>query len=305
MRLFCRPWWVTLWVCVAIFAAGNVYGGAADRLILHPTTHPIPTAGLTQLLIGPEDQPVEVWQMLPARGIQTQGYVITFNGNADRAESAIKRFRWMWKDLPVEVWAVNFPGYGGSAGKGELAEITPAALAVYDHLKKQAGDKPIIVDGNSIGTTAALSLASQRPVDFVTLTHPPALKPMIINENGWWNLGVLAGTVAAGVPADLDSLATAPKCTMPALMLISDGDTVVPVKYQKLVAKAYKGKAQVMKIPGNHNDTPSAATQRKVQAKIKLLWTQAIKSHAKQATPISPATVPATQTDEEPEDSPA
>lgn len=262
----------------ALFSTSLLWGGPADSLILSPTTQPIPTPGLKQLVIGQGDQAIEVWQRPFTKG-PTKGYVISFNGNGDRAESAIKRYSWMWSGLPVEVWAVNYPGYGGSGGQAELAAITPAALRAFDALKAQAGDKPIIVDGSSLGTTAALSLAAQRPVDFIVLTHPPALREMILQEQGWWNLWILAGPVAASVPDDLDSLANAARCTVPALFLISERDTVVPVKYQKQVAAAYKGKAEVLNIPGNHNDRLPPAAQRQVRQKIRVLWNQTLKQH--------------------------
>lgn len=251
-------------------------GGCAERLVIYPSRVPLPTPGLTRQMVGQGDQAVEVWIHPPDNGVQPQGYVISFNGNSDRAEWAANRMAWQWSELPLEVWAVNYPGFGGSAGECHLASITPAALSVYDHLKKQIGDKPIIVDGNSLGTTAALSLAARRPVDFVVLTHPPALKQLILGEHGWWNGGVFAKPVADAVPPELDSLANAAQCTVPALILISDFDTVVAPKYQRQVVAAYAGPAVVLKVPGDHNNPLPHDVRQQARDRIKILWVQAL-----------------------------
>jgi pimeloyl-ACP methyl ester carboxylesterase len=62
----------------------------------------------------------------------------------------------------VEVWGVNYPGFGGSTGPARLARIGPAALAAFDALKREARDRPVVVFGASMGTTAALHIAAHR-----------------------------------------------------------------------------------------------------------------------------------------------
>lgn len=241
-------------ICYVVLLGLIFIGGCADRLILFPTRDKMPTVGLNQLLIGQGDQQIQVWRQPVRIGAEPKAYVLSFNGNGDRAESSILRFGWEWQSMDVEVWAMNYPGYGGSAGSAHLSALTPAALRVYDEMKSTAGSRPIYLDANSIGTTVALSVAARRPVAGVVLTHPPALSQLILHEHGWWNLWLIAGPVAMTVPSDLDSVANAQHCTAPALIMISDGDTVVPVRYQKQVADAYAGPKTVLPISGNHND---------------------------------------------------
>lgn len=251
-------------------------GGCAEQMIIHPSRIPLPTPGLARQMVGTGDQAIEVWKHSPENGAAPEGYVISFNGNMDRAEWAANRMAWQWADLPLEVWAVNYPGFGGSTGDCHLTSITPAALEVYDAVKAQAGGKPIIVDGNSLGTTAALALAARRPVDFVVLTHPPALKELIMGEHAWWNGGIIAQSVADTVPPELDSLANAAQCSAPALILVSDFDTVVAPKYQRQVAAAYAGQAIVYKIPGDHNNPLTQGVRDEVRQRIKILWVQTL-----------------------------
>src|SRR5213076_1731280 len=109
----------------------------------------------------------------------------------------------------VEVWGVNYPGFGGSSGPARLARIGPASLAAYDELRKVAGTRPIFVFGASLGSTADLHIAAQRPVAGLILHNPPAIRQMILRQFGWWNLWLLAGPLALQIPRELDSIANA------------------------------------------------------------------------------------------------
>src|SRR5439155_12173538 len=111
-----------------------------------------------------------------------------------------------WGDKPVEVWAVNHPGFGGSTGPPRLSRFGPAALAAYDALAAEATGKPIFVSGMSLGSAMALHVAANRPVAGLILRSPPPLRNLIMTRHGWWNLWILATPVALGVPAELDSL---------------------------------------------------------------------------------------------------
>ena len=117
----------------------------------------------------------------------------------------------MWNDRAVEIWGMNYPGFGGSTGPPRLARIGPAAVAAFDALRREAADAPIVAYGASIGATAALHVAASRPAEIagLILHNPPPLREMILRQFGWWNLWLLAGPVALQIPRDLDSIANA------------------------------------------------------------------------------------------------
>ena len=51
----------------------------------------------------------------------------------------------MWNDRAVEIWGMNYPGFGGSTGPARLARIGPAAVAAFDEIKdSEAAGAPII-----------------------------------------------------------------------------------------------------------------------------------------------------------------
>src|SRR5437762_1581925 len=161
-----------------------MFGHLPDRLILFPTTPPIGSGGAVRKTIPFENGDLEIWtaqSQLARKQGRADVFILRFYGNADRAD------RWpgleaeMWKDRAVEVWAMNYPGFGGSTGPARLARIGPAAVAAFDAFRSEAADAPIVLYGASIGVTAALHLAASRPVEIagLILHNPPPLREMI------------------------------------------------------------------------------------------------------------------------------
>jgi pimeloyl-ACP methyl ester carboxylesterase len=205
-------------------------------------------------------------------------YVLDFTGNGTRAEWIASFLANRWAEIPVDVWVMNYPGYGGSTGPAQLAKIPRAALAAYDDIRKRAGTKPIFVTGNSLGTSAALYVATQRPVAGMMLQNPPPLQKMIMGRFGWWNLWLLAGPVTLGVPGELNSMTNAPKVTVPAVFLLADSDRVVPPGYAKCVADAYAGPKVVFPLVGaDHNDRVPEGVEQKLRGELKKMWDAANK----------------------------
>ena len=261
--------------------------GCTDRLILFPTTEPIRLPGIERVgITGSSGREVEVWTARSAGAVRAgepPAFVLTFPGNADRAERLAYYVAGEWGDRPVEVWAVNYPGYGGSAGAARLKDIGPAALAAYDALAARAGGRPIFVDAQSIGTTAALHVAASRPVAGCVLKNPPALRQLILGEFGWWNLWLLAAPVACTIPSDLDSLANARRVTAPAVIVSAERDEVVPRKYHQRVADAYAGQKRVISLTGAyHNDPIEGGALPTYEAAVDWLWESAKISPARQ-----------------------
>lgn len=245
----------------AVVACGYLlffmFGGCADKLLLFPQRGHVDAAQADRKLIPFEGGQLEV---LVARspGAATrpvEGYVVSFVGNAARAEYTAVADAIDWGDRPVEVWTVNHPGFGASTGPATLKRLAAAALVSFDALSKEAGGKPVLVSGVSMGTTMALHVAANRKVAGAMLRSPPPLRSLILGKYGWWNLWLAAVPVSLGVPAELDSLSNAKTVTAPAVFILTDTDEVVPLKYQQMVYDAYAGeKRAVTNRGGMHND---------------------------------------------------
>jgi pimeloyl-ACP methyl ester carboxylesterase len=257
-----------------------------DHLILFPTKTPINAGGAVRKTIPFENGQLEVW-IAQSRLARSKGnaeiYVLRFYGNADRAERWPAAEAGMWNDRAVEIWGMNYPGFGGSTGPAQLSKIGPAALAAFDELKRHAGNTPIVPFGTSIGATAALQVAASRPAGIagLILQNPPPLREMILRRFGWWNLWLLAGPVASQIPKDLDSISNAKAIRAPAIFLLAEKDEVVPPHYHKLVVDAYTGEKRVIQLPGAyHNDPIESAALANLNNAVDWLLAKASPPHA-------------------------
>jgi uncharacterized protein len=230
-----------------------------DRLILFPSTNRLDAGSATRKAIPFQSGELEVWTARSAMARlpnQPAVYVLRFYGNADRADRWVALEAEMWNNRAVEVWGMNYPGFGGSTGPARLAKLGPAALTVFDELQKVAGDRPIIVFGASLGTTTALHIAAQRKIAGLVLHNPPALRQIILRQFGWWNLWLFAGPMAYKIPAELDSIANARASHVPAVFLLAEKDEVVAPRFQRLVVDAYAGEKRIIPLAGAGHNSP-------------------------------------------------
>jgi len=257
------------------YAALMTFGGCADRLLLFPSRQPIDAGRAQRHTIEHGERRLEIWtaRSRAAADREPEAFVLEFCGNATRAEDITQYVADRWSRFPVEVWVMNYPGYGGSEGGAKLSLIAAAAMRTYDELAERANGRPIFLAGNSLGTVPALYVAARRSSAGLVLQNPPPLRRLILARHGWWNLWLLAGPVALQVPGELNSLANAPRVTSPAVFLLAEQDEVVPLKYQKLVADAYTGSKRLIPLSGaGHNDSVTGDADAQLQSELDWLW---------------------------------
>jgi uncharacterized protein len=256
------PSWRFFAIAIVYFAV-MFFGHLPDHLILFPTKARINAGGAVRETIPFQNGELEIWTA-QSRRAREQGradiYVLRFYGNADRAERWPVAEAEMWNDRAVEIWGVNYPGFGGSTGPARLSKIGPASLAAFDELRRRALDRPIVPYGTSIGATAALHVAAQRPVAGLILHNPVPLREMILRRFGWWNLWLLAGPVALQIPRELDSIANAKAIHAPGVFLLAEKDEVVPPRYHRLVVDAFGGEKRVISFRGAYHNDPIEGT---------------------------------------------
>jgi pimeloyl-ACP methyl ester carboxylesterase len=239
------------------------FGHLPDHLILFPTRRPIDTGAAVRKTVPFENGELEIWTA-QSRRAQQQGradiFILRFYGNADRADRWAAIEAEMWNDRAVEIWGMNYPGFGSSTGPARLARIGPAALAAFDALRRHAADRPIIAYGASIGATAALHVAAQRPIAGLILHNPVPLREIILRQFGWWNLWLLAGPVALQIPRNLDSIANAKASHAPAIFLLAEKDEIVAPRFHQLVVDAYAGEKRMIALRGAYHNDPIEGT---------------------------------------------
>ena len=239
------------------------FGHLQDHLILFPTTTSISAGAAIRRTIPFENGDLEIWTAQSRSARQrgrTDVFILRFYGNADRADRWAAMEAEMWNDRAVEIWGMNYPGFGGSTGPARLSKIGPAALAAFDALRHDAADRPIVAYGASIGATAALHVAAQRPIAGLILHNPVPLREIILRQFGWWNLWLLAGPVALQLPRDLDSIANARASRTPAIFLLAERDEIVAPRFHRLVVQAYAGEKRVIELRGAHHNDPVEGT---------------------------------------------
>ena len=263
-----------------------IFGHLPDHLILFPTGAPINAGAAVRRTISFENGDLEIWTAQSRRARQ-QGrvdiFILRFYGNADRADRWAAMEAEMWNDRAVEIWGMNYPGFGGSTGPARLARLGPAAVAAFDALRRDAADAPIVVYGTSIGVTAALHVAASRPTEItgLILHNPPPLREVILRQFGWWNLWLLAGPVALQIPQDLDCIANARASRGPAIFLLAQRDEIVAPRFHRLVVQAYAGEKRVIELPGAyHNDPIEGAALADLNAALGWLLTNASSSQS-------------------------
>jgi pimeloyl-ACP methyl ester carboxylesterase len=248
-------------IIVAILLTVMFLAHLPDLLILFPTTARIDAHGATRKLIPFENGQLELWtarSQMAQRAGRADIYVLRFYGNADRAERWAAAEAEMWNGRAVEVWGMNYPGFGGSTGPARLKRIARAALVAFDELKHEAGERRIVLFGASLGTAAALYVAASRGAGIASLIlhNPPPIRQMILQQFGWWNLWLLAGPLALQIPAELDSVANSKNIHAPAIFLLAEQDEVVAPRFHRLVVDAYAGEKRVIPLRGAYHNSP-------------------------------------------------
>src|SRR5215217_459315 len=279
--------WRVLPIAIVYFVL-MFFGNLPDHLILFPTSAPIDAGGAARKTIPFQNGELEIWTAKSPRA-QQQGradvFILRFYGNADRADRWPEAEALMWTDRAVEIWGMNYPGFGGSTGPARLSRIGPAAVAAFEELKRYAADRPIVPFGTSIGVTAALHVAASRRADIagLILHNPVPLRELILRRFGWWNLWLLAGPIALQIPKALDSTANAKSIRAPAVFLLAGKDEIVPPQYHTLVVNAYAGENRVIALhSAYHNDPIEGAALADLNDALGWLLAKASSAHPPQ-----------------------
>jgi pimeloyl-ACP methyl ester carboxylesterase len=230
----------------------------ADRLVLRPSRDTLEAEGKTRRVVKYDGGRLELWLHCAGDSEDRKAdlWVLKLPGSAGRAERATEHPADHWTDLRVDVWTMNPPGYGGSSGRASMRSAAAAAEAVLAEMRPLAGEKPILVFGNSFGAASALRLAASQQVDGLLLRNPPPLRQVFVSRARWWNLWFGPKFLSRYVPEELDSIRNASRVTAPAVFLTSGKDRMVPPDCQRQVIEAYAGEKQILNMPEADHATP-------------------------------------------------
>jgi uncharacterized protein len=153
-------------------------------------------------------------------------------------------------DMDVDVFAIDYRGYGKSGGSPSESGLTSDALAAYNYLTEKRSVKPerLYLYGEDLGAAVAINLATQVPAAGVITEGATA--SILENIEGAWPL----------IPWQFllrnkfDSLTKVQDVHVPLLFIHSSDDELVPFNdSRRLAALAHEPK-ELVEIHGSHRD---------------------------------------------------
>lgn len=239
--------------------------GCASAFVLHPSSG-ASASNEHQLFVDAPDGRLEV--LVVKRGgaqrCEPSLFVLEFIGNSGSAHSSSLPRR-IADSAPMEIWVVNYNGFGGSEGRATLRSIPRAALSAYDALAVRAKTRPIVTYGFSLGSIPAMHVAGERPVKAAIMRNVPCVSRLIMSRWGWWNLWLAAIPTVVQVPRSFGCQRNARHAKAPGFFLMSERDEVCPLRHQKLTYRDYGGPKRSALMEGaRHNDSVTEAAQEEL-----------------------------------------
>ncbi len=172
--------------------------------------------------------------------------ILYFHGNAGNLSLRLPNIGWL-QQLPANVLAVDYRGYGESEGRPTEEGVYRDAEAAYDYLVRERKTPPeqIVVLGQSLGTAVAVDVVTKRQVSALILEAGfPSAKRVAQQAMGLPGLGWI-------IRARFDSAAKLKSVRTPVLVAHCRKDSVMPfVLGEELYAAANLPK-QFVVYPGD------------------------------------------------------
>jgi hypothetical protein len=171
--------------------------------------------------------------------------LIYFGGNAEDVSQDVSDLVAAFPNTAI--YALHYPGYGGSSGTPTQQAIFVDSLALFDRVK--ADHPSVIVVGRSLGSGVAVWIASQRPIARLVLVTP------------FDSLGDVAAQQYRFLPVRwlmrdrFESWRYAPEVTVPTRIIVAGDDELVPrSSSDRLRTRFREGLVSYLVVPGfGHN----------------------------------------------------
>ncbi|MCB1124662.1 MAG: alpha/beta hydrolase, partial [Verrucomicrobiae bacterium] len=176
--------------------------------------------------------------------------LVYYGGNGEEVSYNLDSFKHI---TGCAVLLVNYRGYGESEGSPTEKHLVGDAIQILDQVK-QRYDKVILM-GRSLGSGIAVQVAAQHEVDRLILVTPyDSITAVAQGIYPWAPVGFL-------IKDPFDSLSRAASVKVPALFLIAQDDSVIPMKHSRKLADRWGGPVDWKLIPGTTHNSISAEMQ--------------------------------------------
>jgi fermentation-respiration switch protein FrsA (DUF1100 family) len=195
---------------------------------------------------------------------------LAFHGNAANLANRAEIYQ-LLRELPANVFAAEYRGYGRSAGTPDEPSLYRDAEAAYDYLIRQRNIAPgrIIAFGGSLGTAVAADLASKRAVAGVVLEAPfPSARAVARRLYPFLpGLGLV-------LRAKFDTAAKLANIRAPVLVIHCSGDPVLPLALgQEVYRQAHEPKF-FLRVEGACHETACMWAPEKYRAQLQSFLSQ-------------------------------
>jgi pimeloyl-ACP methyl ester carboxylesterase len=198
-----------------------------------------------EILLDAEGKKLHAWH------IRGDPLVIYFGGNAEEVSWMIDEAK---ARTPGVGWLlVSYRGYGASEGAPSAAGISADALLWHDYAARELGAKEVVAFGRSLGSGAAVYLASRRKLRSVILVTPfDSLAEVAKRYYPYLPVGMM-------LRHRFDSAELALAIQAPLLCLAAARDEVIPMIHAKKLYEAWGGPKRWIELEGaGHNSTDGA-----------------------------------------------
>jgi fermentation-respiration switch protein FrsA (DUF1100 family) len=192
-----------------------------------------------------DGEKVIVWHVPPRGG---EPVVLYLHGNGGALQHRVPRFRKLVAD-GVGLVALSYRGYAGSTGKPTEAGFINDGRAAYDFAAARYPAASIAVWGESLGTGAAIALATEKPVARLLL-QAPFTSAVDVASAIYWFL-----PVRLLMKDQFRSDERIGKVTAPVLILHGERDVTVPIGYGERLHQMIGAPKRFVRFPdGGHNN---------------------------------------------------
>jgi dipeptidyl aminopeptidase/acylaminoacyl peptidase len=226
---------------------------APRQYLPDPTQRGLPDARLVAVETS-DGVTLRGWYLPPRPAPQaTAPGLLWFPGNAETVASLAPLIREL-RPPGIGMLILDYRGYGESSGTASEAGLYRDAEAGWAFLASQPGiDRSrIAVYGRSLGTVAALHVATVRQVRVVVL-HAPFTSARDLARRHYWYLP------RAILRLRLDNLERARRLRAPLLVIHGTADGIVPFAMGRAIAEAGHARELVAVTGAGHNDLHEVA----------------------------------------------
>lgn len=186
---------------------------------------------------------------------QARTTILYFHGNAGTIADRLDKIK-SFHALGVNVFIIDYRGYGLSQGKPSEHGIYADAVAAYDYLLTRSDLAPgsIGVYGASLGGAVAVDLATKR-----TLAY-------LIVDSSFSSAGDIGKIMYPYLPTffmqtKLDSLSKIKRVMIPKLFFHSPHDELIPIRLGRKLFEAAPVPKRFVETNGGHNDNHVIAAE--------------------------------------------